>query len=51
MFVLGRKISDNILVAFEVIHHMNRKNSGRDRDIALKLDISKTYDRVVLNYL
>lgn len=28
-FVPGRSISDNVLVAFEVIHHMKKKNYGR----------------------
>lgn len=36
----------NILVAFDVIHHMNRKNRGNEYELALKLDISKAYDRV-----
>lgn len=29
-FVPGRSITDNVLVAFEVIHHMNRKNKGSE---------------------
>lgn len=45
-FVPGRKISDNLLVAFEVLHHMNRKNHGSDGEVALKLNISKAHDRV-----
>lgn len=45
-FVLGRSISDNVLVAFETLHFMKMKNRGQEGDVALKLDISKAYDRV-----
>lgn len=27
-FVPGRNISDNVLVAFEIMHHMKRKQAG-----------------------
>lgn len=37
---------DNMLFAFEIIHHMKHKNKGRNGEVALKLDISKAYDRV-----
>lgn len=50
-FVPGRNITDNVLVAFELLHHMKRKNNGQDGMVALKLDISKAYDRVSWNYL
>ena len=45
-FVHGRLITNNVLVAFDTIHHINQKNSGKIRDMALKLDMSKTYDKV-----
>lgn len=45
-FVHGRLITNNVLVAFDTMHHINQKNSGKIRDMALKLDMSKTYDRV-----
>ncbi|KAL8134372.1 hypothetical protein AgCh_009411 [Apium graveolens] len=50
-FVLGRNISDNVLVAFELLHFMKRKNRGSEGEVALKLDISKAYDRVDWRYL
>lgn len=50
-FVPGRNIQDNVLIAFEIIHHMNKKKRGRDGEVALKLDISKAYDRVDWAYL
>lgn len=45
-FVKDRSITDNVLIVFEMIHHMNQKKSGSVREVALKLDISKAYDRV-----
>ncbi|PNX88544.1 ribonuclease H, partial [Trifolium pratense] len=40
-FIPGRSILDNVMVAFEVIHHMKTKTKGKLGDVALKLDISK----------
>ena len=45
-FVHGRLITDNVLVAFETMHHINQKKSGQIGDMALKLDMSKAYDKV-----
>lgn len=51
--VFARRVrtTDNVLVAFEVIHRMRRKNQGNEGEVALKLDISKAYDRVDCAYL
>ena len=45
-FVLGHLITDNVLVAFETLHHMHHNKLGREGAMALKLDISKAYDRM-----
>ena len=42
----GSLIIDNVIVAFETMNHISQKKSGRVREMALKLDMSKTYNRV-----
>ena len=50
-FVPGRLISDNYLVAAEVAHYMHKRASGSKGLMAVKLDISKAYDRVEWNFV
>ena len=44
--VCERLIKDNVLVAHELMNHIHRKWKGKDGEMALKLDMSKAYDRV-----
>lgn len=50
-FVPGRLILDNILIAYEITHNMLNKREGDLGYAALKLDMSKAYDRVEWDFL
>ena len=45
-FIAGRLITDNILIAFESLHHMKTGCFGRKSFMALKFDMSKAYEWV-----
>ncbi|CAN0886405.1 LINE-1 retrotransposable element ORF2 protein [Linum grandiflorum] len=50
-FVAGCCIIDNVMVAFETIPSMRRRQNGKWGEVAVKIDISKAYDRVEWSYL
>lgn len=50
-FMSGRLISDNMMIAYEVIHFLKRKRREKVRYMALKLDMNKAYDRIKWSYL
>lgn len=50
-FIASRSILDNSLIAIKLIHYMKWKTRGRQGETALKVDMSKAYDRVDWSYL
>ncbi|XP_024035529.1 uncharacterized protein LOC127899286 [Citrus sinensis] len=50
-FVPGRAITDNILILAEIMHYLKRKRQGRTGIAALKIDMSKAYDRIEWSFL
>ena len=51
VFVRGRLITDNVLVAYETLHAMHIRKKGKKGALALKLDVNKAYDKVELGFL
>ena len=45
-FVHRRLITDNVLMAFETMHHISQNNGGKVGEMTLKLDMNKAYDMV-----
>ena len=45
-FQSSKAITDNILVAFETLHHIKNQKSKKGGFMAMKLDMSKAYDWV-----
>ena len=45
-FLSERLITNNILVAFEIMHYLNNKREGKESFMVIKLDMSKAFDRV-----
>ena len=45
-FIVDRLITNNILIAFESLHHMKTNCTGKKGFMAMKLDMCKAYDRV-----
>jgi hypothetical protein len=50
-FILGRLITDNIMVAFETLHTMDTRLQGKEGFMTLKLDMSKAYDQLEWDFL
>ena len=45
-FTFDRLITDNVIVAFKLMHFLNHKFAGKEGFMAAKLDMSKAFDRV-----
>ena len=50
-FISGGLIIDNVLIAYEALHTMDSRLSSNEGYMALKLDMSKAYDRVEWDFL
>jgi hypothetical protein len=50
-FIPGRLISDNILAAYETLHTMHSRMSGKKGFMVVKIDMSKAYDRMEWRFL
>ena len=50
-FVLGRLIMDNNLLSSDVFYFMNHNKAKKRGYMALKLDMSKAYDRIKWDFL
>ena len=50
-FIADRFITNNILIAFKSLHHMKNNCTSKQGFMALKLDMSKAYDRVEWSFL
>lgn len=51
VFILGRFISNNIIVAYEALHFMKSRKNGRTGSMAVKLDIYEAYDKLEWDFL
>lgn len=51
VFVLGRAITDNIILLAKIMHFLKQKRQGKHGVAALKIDMSKAYDKMEWNFL
>ncbi|XP_074299541.1 uncharacterized protein LOC141630667 [Silene latifolia] len=50
-FIPGRSITDNILISHELFHHISKNSITKKGSLALKVDMSKAYDRLRWNFI
>lgn len=50
-FVEGRQIQDNLVIVHEAFHTLKKKGKRADHYMAIKLDMSKAFDRVRWDFL
>ena len=51
VFLSEHLITDNILVAYEIMHYLINKCKGKESFMVVKLDISKTFDHVEWRFI
>ena len=51
VFLSERLITVNVLIAFELMHYLDHKRDGKDCYMVIKLDMSKTYNRVKWGFI
>ncbi|KAA3485207.1 reverse transcriptase [Gossypium australe] len=49
--IKGRLITDNVLLAYELFHTINKKCTGKKGVMTVKLDMSKAYDRAEWGFI
>lgn len=50
-FMLIHLIPDNIIAAYEALHSMKTRQRGKSGSMAIKLDISKAYEKLEWSFL
>ena len=50
-FTADKLITNNVLIAYELMHYLKHKREGKDYFMATKLDMSKTFDRVEWGFI
>lgn len=50
-FVPGRLITENVLMAFEILHYLKQHQKCKKSYIALKFNMSKAYNGIELGFL
>jgi hypothetical protein len=50
-FIPRRLITDNVVVAYETLHTMHTRLKGKKGFMAVKVDMSKAYDKIEWNFL